>query len=128
MAIHEGLRLALYARGADGNPEAAENQLEYLKSAAESSGGVVVKTYVDADRDQTAFKELMEDASRDEKEFDEVLVVAFSRVSRVPGIFWASLTKLRDQGITVRSLREGDAEAESASMMDFVRRLRDLLA
>lgn len=51
MATHEGRRLALYARVSDGNLESAEEQVEYLKSAAESSGGVVVKTYVDADRD-----------------------------------------------------------------------------
>ena len=58
-------KVALYIRSSDGNMESVEAQLAHLESEAESTGGVVVKTYVDADGDHTAFETLMEEDSGD---------------------------------------------------------------
>lgn len=65
----------------------------------------------------------MEDASKDDKEFDEVLVVAFHQISRVASVLSDSVSKFRDHGITVRSLSDGEA----GPPVDLEKLVRDLL-
>ncbi|MXX46686.1 MAG: recombinase family protein [Chloroflexi bacterium] len=119
---------ALYARVSSDRQDvdlSVAAQLRALRDFAERNGYRVVREYVDeaesgrvADRPQ--FREMLDEASKTESPFQEILVWKFSRFTRKREHAVAFKSMLRRRGIRVTSITEHADDSPTGKLMEAI--------
>ena len=120
--------VALYARVSSDRQDvdlSVAAQLRALRDYAKSNGYVVAREYVDeaesgriADRPQ--FRKMLEEASRSEAPFKEILVWKFSRFTRKREHAVAFKSMLRRRGVRVVSITEHADDSATGRLMEAI--------
>ena len=120
--------VALYARVSSDRQDvdlSVAAQLRALRDYAEKNGYLVVREYVDeaesgriADRPQ--FRKMLDEASKPESPFNEILVWKFSRFTRKREHAVAFKSMLRRKGIRVVSITEHADDTPTGKLMEAI--------
>ncbi len=120
--------VALYARVSSDRQDvdlSVAAQLRALRSYAEANGYVVAREYIDeaesgriADRPQ--FRKMLDEASRPDAPFHEILVWKFSRFTRKREHAVAFKSMLRKRGIKVVSITEPADDSPTGKLMEAI--------
>ena len=119
---------ALYARVSSDRQDvdlSVASQLRALRDYAEKNGYVIAREYVDeaesgriADRPQ--FQKMLNEASKPEAPFQEILVWQFSRFTRKREHAVAFKSMLRKRGIRVTSITEHADDSPTGKLMEAI--------
>ena len=115
-----------YIRSAVGGLEGDRSeaaQKAAMQGFADQSGRQVVDCYVDLgysgyDLNRPALQRLLDAAQSDERTFDEVLVVNFSRLTRNSLSAAFALKQFRSAGVRLVSISEPDAPSPGSDFLD----------
>ncbi len=119
---------ALYARVSSDRQDvdlSVAAQLRALRDHAEKNGYVVVREYVDEAEsgriaDRPRFQKMLDEASRPEAPFKEILVWKFSRFTRKREHAVAFKSMLRRRGIRVVSITEHADDSPTGKLMEAI--------